>query len=729
MRSSSDPQRNQQRPKLLNSPLVKSHSFSTAHQFHRRTANTTPIAKPSHKPPSTFHSFRGDIKSQDVFVEQLRKRSTDLRILFPGADKFEMLRMDVWNHDIICTPSLIVQPVSNKEVSDCLKGYVAGVHKCLTANRKYGTTLAIPRLCVAGGRNSWNCMKDGSVVLDLSKMRNVKVDPKSRSCKVSGGARIMDVDSVLGEYGLMAVLGTHAHLGVVGCVLAGGVGYASRKYGLACDNVLEAEVVLADGRLKRCSPTQHTDLFYAILGGGGGFAVVISLTLKCYPLRHAALLTFDLPSVDIRDKRKIIRNWANWMMGEVDNQGLEGEHVLQQRSGCPNEVYSQLLIPSDSSPVQFLGSSVDTDAICQQDGYLDQYRKSLKKSMKRSMFKSFKTTSSDSDNSGWADVPGLSDLLVEKFGATSRQQVKFDLIRYSEGLQAHSNTYFTPGNMFSSFKYVKTLSNRVLEILVQASCSEISPKNESKIVIMSLGGKIAEFNDLNTSVCSRDMNYMVYIEGRWDAGSSARVEKEKNKVIGWVRWIVLQLHLCDGVMSTTHPESNRDQVSKSGKSKPPNGFYNCTPETGKRLLSVKNKRDPRNVFSLASRVSFLQHSDNIDDSDVCTIASDLKRADIVKEGEIDPTDCLVPQKSVGRLSASIDESVDDDDDDDDETSHIIQSKRTEDSNVDDNISADVQALLSLTESDADLRDWSLAPAVLTRKSFDSTSPTTSAHKF
>ena len=726
MRTRSDPQRNQQRPQFLSSSLGKAHALSTVHQFHRRTANTTPILKPSLKPPSTFHSFRGDIKSQDVFVEELRKRSKDLRILFPGADKFEMIRMDVWNHDIICTPCLILQPVSKKEVSDCLKGYVAGVHKCLTANRKYGTTLAIPRLCVAGGRTSWNCMKDGSVVLDLSKMRNVKVDPKSQTCKVSGGARIMDVDAVLGEYGLMAVLGTHPHLGVVGCVLAGGVGYTSRKYGLACDNVLEAEVILADGRLKQCSPTRHTDLFYAILGGGGGVAVVISLTLKCYPLRHAALLTFDLPAVDIQDKRTVIRNWANWMMGDVDNDGLEGEHVLQQQSGCPNEVYSQLIIQSDASPIRFLGSSIDTDAICQQDGYLDQYHSSKKKNTKRSMFKSFKTTCSDSDNSSWADILGLSDLLIEKFGATSRQQVKFDLIRYSENLQTHSNKYFTPGNIFSSFKYVKTLSNRVLEILVQASCSEISPKNESKIVLMSLGGEIAQRHDLDTAICSRDMNYLIYIEGRWDAGPSAKVKKEKNKVIGWVRWIVLQLHLCHGVMSTTHPESSRDQVSKSGKSKPLSGFYNFTPESGKRLMSVKNKRDPRNVFSLASRVSFLQHSSSIDDPDNCTIASDLKKADAVKEGEIDPTDCLVPQKLVRKLGASLDESIDGDDD---ETSDIIQSKRTEDSIIDDSISVDVQALLSLTEVDSDLKDWSLAPAVLTKNSFDSTSPTSLAHKF
>lgn len=720
MRSSSEPTRNatiHPRP-TLNTPN-RAQSFSTAHQFHRRNAVTTPIVKPSHKPPSTFHSFRGDIKSQDIFVEQLRSRNSGVRILFPGADKFEMIRMDVWNHDAICTPCLIMQPVSKKEVSDCLKGYVSGVHKCLTANRKYGTNLAVPRLSVAGGRNSYNCMKDGSIVLDLSRMKRVTVDPNARTCQVSGGAKIIDVDTALAEHGLMAVLGTHQFLGVVGCILSGGLGYASRKYGLASDNVIEAEIILADGRLKRCCRNQHADMFYATLAGGGGFGVVVSLTLRCYPLRHAALLTFEIPSTDIRDKRSFIRNWANWIMGDIDNDGLIGEDVLHPRLGCPDDVFSQLIIPSDTSPVLFLATSVDTDAIQQHDGYLEDYRVSQKKSAKRSIFKSFKTSSSDSAAPGWADVPGLSDLIIEKLGAT-RQRLHFELVRYSDQLQSHSNNYFSPGNIFCSFKYIKSFSNRILEILVQASSSEISPKNESKIVIYSMGGEISNINSETSAFCARDMNYMIYVEGKWEAGTSSRVEKEKNKVLSWVRWIVIQLHLCEGVMSTTHPESNRDQVSKSGKSSPLLGWYNCSPFTGKHLINVKNKRDPRNVFSLASRISFPQSFGDLQDVDDVTIASDIKKADgKIKEGEIDPTECLSPQKSYGRSSSPIGDSFDGEEGDNEDDENAIKTKLTDDSIQDEDISSDVRNLLSLTDVDDDLKDWSLAPAILTRDSFDS----------
>ena len=95
----------------------------------------------------------------------------------------------------------------------------------------------------------------------MCKMRKVSVDDKSQTCKVEGGARVIDLDSALGKYGLIAITGDNQNLGVVGCMLGGGLGYASRKYGLACDNLLSAEIILSDGRLKYCSPDKHEDLF------------------------------------------------------------------------------------------------------------------------------------------------------------------------------------------------------------------------------------------------------------------------------------------------------------------------------------------------------------------------------------------------------------------------------------------------------------------------------------
>jgi len=716
----------------------------SAHQFHRRTASAAPVPKPSHKPPSTFHNFSGDIKSQDIFVDAIRTRNEKIRILFPGADRFEMQRNDIWNHDAICTPSLILQPKTEKEVSDCLKGYTAGVHKCLTANKRHKATFAVPRLCVAGGRNSFNCMREGSVVIDLCKMRSVKLDvdaeTQTQTVKVQGGARIIDVDAVLGEYGLIAPLGTSQHLGVVGCILGGGLGYASRKYGMACDNVVAASVILADGRLKKCTNTDHKELLWSICGGGGGTGIVVSVTLKCYPLRHAALLTFDMQAVDIQQKRTAIRHWTNWINGDVDNEHLSHDQVLVPTEPAPKEIFSQLIVPSNSNSISFLGSSIDTNAISQTDGFIELYSNAEKKSKKRGLRTLFGGSSgSVSDQSvpgSWQEIPGLADLVQNKF-QTARKHVEFRLVRYADQLQSYSNEYFTPGNIYSSIKYAESITNPIIEILVQATTSEISPKNESKIVIMAMNGGIPDDKVARkkTAFSARDMHYMIYIEGKWDAVAEHKLEKEKNKVKMWVQWIVNKLHLCENVRSGVHPESMMDMVSKSGKSKPPAGWYNFTEHSGRKLNIIKHVRDPRNVFSFASRVSWSRSlAGPVDlDNDDTTICTEIHQAENVKDGEIQPTDCLTPQKKENSCETIVGNASTDDFDsevDIGDSEHVLEQKTSaisatpsEDSQEgkdDSSVASDLMRLLSISDDDDDdLKDWSLAPIPLQRSDFDS----------
>lgn len=728
-------------------PLHHRHTSSlpsqsiSAHQFHRRTASAVPVPKPSHKPPSTFHNFSGDIKSQDIFVDAIRTRNEKIRILFPGADRFEMQRNDIWNHDVICTPSLILQPKTEKEVSDCLKGYTAGVHKCLMANKRHKATFAVPRLCVAGGRNSFNCMREGSVVIDLCKMRSVKLDAETQTVKVGGGARIIDVDAVLGEYGLIAPLGTSQHLGVVGCILGGGLGFASRKYGMACDNVVAASVILADGRLKKCTHTDHKELLWSICGGGGGTGIVVSVTLKCYPLRHAALLTFDMQAIDIQQKRTTIRHWTNWINGDVGD-----DQVLVPNEPAPKEIFSQLIVPSNSNSISFLGSSIDTNAISQTDGFIELYSNAEKKSKKkgfRTLFGGSSGSVSDQSVPGsWQEIPGLADLVQDKF-QVARKHVEFRLVRYADQLQSYSNEYFTPGNIYSSIKYAESITNQIIEILVQATTSEISPKNESKIVIMAMNGGIPDEKVARktTAFSARDMHYMIYIEGKWDANPNPnKLEKEKKKVKMWVQWIVNKLHLCKNVRSGVHPESMMDMVSKSGKSKPPAGWYNFNEHSGRKMNIIKHQRDPRNVFSFASRVSWSRSlAGPVDlDNDDTTISTELHQAENVRDGEIQPTDCLTPQKKklsddaiLGTASADdFDSEVDGGDGIDDsghapeqKTSAILAtlSDNSQDGKDDSSVASDLMRLLSITDDDDDddLKDWSLAPVLLQRSDFDS----------
>jgi FAD/FMN-containing dehydrogenase len=139
---------------------------------------------------------------------------------------------------------------------------------------------------------------DGGVVIDLSLMRHVHVDPAAGTARAGGGATWGDFNYATHAYGLATTGGIVSTTGIAGLTLGGGIGYLTRRYGLSIDNLLSAEVVTADGQVKNASKNDNADLFWALRGGGGNFGVVTSFEFQLHPVKdvYVGLFFYEIES-------------------------------------------------------------------------------------------------------------------------------------------------------------------------------------------------------------------------------------------------------------------------------------------------------------------------------------------------------------------------------------------------------------------------------------------------
>jgi FAD/FMN-containing dehydrogenase len=218
----------------------------------------------------------------------------DGRLLGPGDLGYDEARR-VWNAMVDRRPALIVRCASAGDVAAAIRyareqdleiGVRCGGHGILG--------LAVP---------------EGGLMIDLTPMGGVRVDPSARRAWVQGGALLGALDAAAQEHGLATTAGNVSHTGVGGLTLGGGMGWLARRFGLSCDNVEAFELVTAEGELLRATESEHPDLFWALSGGGGNFGVATEFEFRLHPIGTQALIAELFFELD--DAPDVFRGWRD----------------------------------------------------------------------------------------------------------------------------------------------------------------------------------------------------------------------------------------------------------------------------------------------------------------------------------------------------------------------------------------------------------------------------------
>lgn len=368
----------------------------------------------------------------------------------------------VWNAMIDRRPRLIVRCASAGDVIKSVQ--FATAHGLLIAVRGGGHNIAGNAIC------------DDGLVIDLSQMKSVRVDPEARRARVEPGATLADLDRETQAFGLAVPTGINSTTGVAGLTLGGGFGWITRKFGLTIDNLLSAEVVTADGKLVRASAKENGDLFWALRGGGGNFGVVTAFEFELHPLGPTVLA--GLVVHPLADAANILKDYRRIVKSAPDE--LTCWVVMRKAPPLP------------FLPAEWHGREILALAMC--------YAGDIK-----------------AGETAMAELRSLGKPIADVIGPTP-----------FTGWQAAFDPLLTPGarNYWKSHDFVQ-LSDGAIELLIDASHNLPGP--ECEIFIAHVGGAAGRVPLEASAFPQRDAHFVMNVHTRW------RESSMDEAYIGWAR--------------------------------------------------------------------------------------------------------------------------------------------------------------------------------------------------
>ena len=267
--------------------------------------------------------------SADVGIMQLRELAAAVRgdLIVPGDPGYDQARA-VYNGMIDKQPAAIARCRDTADVISCVR-----------FARRHGAEIAVR----GGGHSAAGLgVGDGALVIDLSLLRSTTVDPARRTVRADAGCTWGDVDHATVKFGMATPSGFLGSTGVAGLTLGGGIGYLSRRFGLTVDNLLSADVVLADGTFVTTSEHSDPDLFWALRGGGGNFGIVTSFTFRCHDIGEHGTIIGGPVLYDLADTAEVMR-WYRELLPSLPEElsGWIGLITIPPAPPFPEELWGR----------------------------------------------------------------------------------------------------------------------------------------------------------------------------------------------------------------------------------------------------------------------------------------------------------------------------------------------------------------------------------------------------